>query len=269
MFVDGGYAQTEEYRQFWSALARGEYRTAEYRRIGKGGREIWILASYNPIFGANGKPFKVVKYATDITAQMAARSQSQQLTASMQSTTATVAQAAEEIAESIEEIGRSMKESALSVNDIAGKVRVADELMGSLRETAKSMEAVIDLIRNIAGQVNLLSLNATIEAARAGEAGRGFAVVASEIKSLANQTSKATDDITSKIGALQDLSVQAAESSAAINVTTGAVSSSVTSVAGAMEQHKAATREIAQHMSMASQDVDELNRCIRQLAAIA
>ena len=69
MFAETGVAQTAEYRAFWAKLGRGEYDTGQYKRIGKGGREVWIQASYNPIFDMSGKPFKVVKYATDITAQ--------------------------------------------------------------------------------------------------------------------------------------------------------------------------------------------------------
>ena len=69
MFVEEAYRQSAEYKEFWARLNRGEYQAAEYKRIGKGGREVWIQASYNPIMDLNGKPFKVVKYATDITAQ--------------------------------------------------------------------------------------------------------------------------------------------------------------------------------------------------------
>ena len=69
MFVEESYVKSSEYKQFWDALARGEFKAAEFKRIGKGGKEVWMQASYNPIFDPNGKPFKVVKYATDITAQ--------------------------------------------------------------------------------------------------------------------------------------------------------------------------------------------------------
>ncbi len=69
MFVEPEYKASAEYKQFWERLGRGEYESAEYKRLGKGGKEVWIQASYNPIMGLNGKPFKVVKYATDVTAQ--------------------------------------------------------------------------------------------------------------------------------------------------------------------------------------------------------
>lgn len=269
MFVSQVYAQTKEYAEFWERLKQGEYQAAEYKRIAKGGREVWIMASYNPILDMNGKPFKVVKYATDITDQMSARLQSQELTASMQSTTATVSTASEELSASIAEISRSMTSCSTAVSDIAEKIKQADTQMVAVRDTSKAMEAVVELIRNIAGQVNLLSLNATIEAARAGEAGKGFSVVAAEIKSLANQTSKATDDIAAKIIALQDVSMKAAESSAAINQATDSVSASVSAVASAIEEQRAATSEISSHMMQASKGVEELNECIQRIAAAA
>jgi methyl-accepting chemotaxis protein len=267
MFVDSIYASSHEYEQFWASLRRGEYCVAEYKRIGKGGREIWIFASYNPIFDAHGRPYKVVKYATDITKQMQARLLANELTHSLQMTTQAVAAAAEEMNASVGEISRNMSHSSTSVLDIAQKIEQANELMNALRHTASAMETVVELVRNIAGQVNLLALNATIEAARAGEAGKGFAVVAAEVKNLATQTSKATDEIAEKIVLLQSMSAQAAQTSASINEATQSVSQSVNAVASAIEQQNAVTRDISMNMSKAAQSVEQLNQCIGQLAA--
>ena len=84
MFVEPAYRASAEYRQFWAELNRGEYQPAEYKRIGKGGKEVWIQASYNPILDLNGKPFKVVKYATDVTIQVMARKKSEHVRSMME-----------------------------------------------------------------------------------------------------------------------------------------------------------------------------------------
>ncbi len=267
MFAESGYAQSQEYKNFWMALNRGEYQVAEYKRIGKGGKEIWIQASYNPILDMNGKPFKVVKYATNITQQMQARLESVSLTNEMHAVTQTVAAASEEMTASISEISKNMSNSNSAIIDIVDKIKHANQIMNSLKETATSMEAVVEMIRGIAGQVNLLALNATIEAARAGEAGKGFAVVAAEVKTLATQTGKATDDIAAKIIELQQMSNQAAESAVSVDQAASSVSHSVSAVASAIEEQTAVTKEISSNMQKASSGVNQLNTCIKKIAA--
>ncbi len=267
MFAESGYAQSQEYKNFWMAPNRGEYQVAEYKRIGKGGKEIWIQASYNPILDMNGKPFKVVKYATNITQQMQARLESVSLTNEMHAVTQTVAAASEEMTASISEISKNMSNSNSAIIDIVDKIKHANQIMNSLKETATSMEAVVEMIRGIAGQVNLLALNATIEAARAGEAGKGFAVVAAEVKTLATQTGKATDDIAAKIIELQQMSNQAAESAVSVDQAASSVSHSVSAVASAIEEQTAVTKEISSNMQKASSGVNQLNTCIKKIAA--
>lgn len=269
IFTEAAYAQSDAYKEFWAKLNAGEYQSDEYKRIGKNGKEVWIIASYNPILDMNGKPFKVVKFATDITSQMSARIDSRHLTTQMHETIQAVAGAAEEMTASVAEISSNMSTSNNAVTNIADKIQETNDLMLSLQNTTKSMETVVEMIRNIAGQVNLLALNATIEASRAGDAGKGFAVVASEVKNLANEVGKATDDIAGKISILQNMSAQAAESAASVNQATGAVKQSVGAVASAIEEQSAVTREIASNMQQASNGVDNLNKCIQKLSAAA
>ena len=157
--------------------------------------EIWIQASYNPILDLNGKPFKVVKYATDITAQVLVRMGNEHVRGMME----TVAAGAEEMNASIREISETMTKSRETASTAVGRVEAADAQAKRLNEAAQSMSGIVELIGNITGQINLLALNATIESARAGEAGRGFAVVASEVKNLANQAKQATDKIGQEI----------------------------------------------------------------------
>jgi len=164
----------------------------------------------------------------------------------------TVAAASEELAASIGEISRQVASAA----DIAGRAveetRETDRTVQSLAEIASKIGEVIGLINDIAGQTNLLALNATIEAARAGEAGKGFAVVASEVKSLANQTAKATEDISAQIAAVQNVTREAVDAIKRIGGTIAEVSTIATSIAGAVEEQGAATQEITRNTQEAA-----------------
>ena len=186
MFVDAAERDAAGYREFWASLNRGNYQAAEYKRIGKGGKEVWIQASYNPILDLNGKPFKVVKYATDTTAQVIARMKSEKVRGMMES----VAAGSEELNASVREISEAMSKSKETASTAVDRVEAADQQAQRLSAAAESMSSIVQLIGDITGQINLLALNATIESARAGEAGRGFAVVAAEVKNLANQANR-------------------------------------------------------------------------------
>ncbi|MEI7669842.1 MAG: methyl-accepting chemotaxis protein, partial [Pseudomonadota bacterium] len=266
MFAEPSYANSQEYKDFWAKLNRGEFQAAEYKRIGKGGKEVWIQASYNPIMDMNNKPFKVVKYAVNITPQMQARIRADQLVTETNSNVNSVAAASEEMTASIGEISKNMQLSKKAVEDIVAKTEAANQASNQLQNSSKSMEGVVDLIRNIAEQVNLLALNATIEAARAGDAGKGFAVVAAEVKNLATQTTKATDDIAKEITEMQLVSRDVASSVSAISQTTQSVSEYVSGVASAIEEQSAVTREISSNMQKTSLSVSEINDCVKKIA---
>jgi methyl-accepting chemotaxis protein len=247
MFVERSEAESAGYHEFWQRLSRGEYQAAEYRRIAKGGREIWIEASYNPILDLNGRPFKVVKYASDVTAKAMARLKAERARGMIES----VAAGSEEMSASIREISTAMTNSRQTTSDTVGHVQAADAHAQRLNAAADSMRGIIELIGNITGQINLLALNATIESARAGEAGRGFAVVASEVKNLANQAKHATDRITQEISALNDVSGDVVAALNTIRAAIGEVSQYVSSTASAVEQQSAVTREISSNMQRA------------------
>lgn len=294
MFVEPGYAGSSEYKQFWVSLAQGEYQAAEYKRVAKSGKEIWIQASYNPILDPSGKPFKVVKYATDITQQVLARQEAERVgklidenlekilvsvgeantqsaTASSASTQTTqtvqsIAAATEEFQATANEIARSMETSRSNVQQAIEEAMTADQSTQKLTEQAQAMNSVVDVIQEIAGQINLLALNATIESARAGEAGKGFAVVASEVKSLANQVASATGQISSEIGSMQTVCDDVVERLASIKSAVESVETSVGSVAGAVEEQSASTREISSNMQSASSAVGDVNSSLESIA---
>ena len=161
--------------------------------------------------------------------------------------------AASELAISISEIGRQLDQTNALIRTAVSDARETDSGIATLAESAQKIGDVVELIRNIAAQTNLLALNATIEAARAGEAGKGFAVVASEVKSLAVQTAKATEEITSQIGAVQKSTKGAVEAIRRIVRNMQDVSHHTSAVAAAVEEQNAATSQISQNVTSAEQ----------------
>ncbi len=142
-----------------------------------------------------------------------------------------------------------MESSRQATGKIMEITTASGEQASSLLESMKAMQGIVRLIRGIAGRVNMLALNATIEAARAGEAGKGFAVVATEVKNLSDQTAKATDEISVEIEAVQAISGKVAQSIRSTVDGVDLVNQYVSTVATAMEEQNAATREISEHSS--------------------
>ena len=251
MFVEPAERNSHAYTEFWRTLNRGQYQAAEYKRLAKGGREIWIQASYNPILDLNGKPFKVVKYATDITAQAVARQKAERARGLIES----VAAGSEEMSASIREISETMTKSKETAAMATGRVEAADQQAVKLNTAAQAMSGIVQLISDITGQINLLALNATIESARAGEAGRGFAVVAAEVKNLANQAKQATDTISGEIGALNNVASDVVSSLMAIKTAIGSVNEFIASTAAAVEEQSNVTSDMSSNMQRASAEL--------------
>ncbi|MBD2746616.1 PAS domain-containing methyl-accepting chemotaxis protein [Microvirga sp. BT688] len=287
MFVDPSLRGSSDYQEFWRKLKAGEYQAGQYRRFGKDGREIWIEASYNPILDACGRPYKVVKFATDVTQQVSlllhlrqiidrnfgeigtaldhSGHEAREATAAVTSTSSNVqmmASAAEELAASVAEISQSMTNSRAATETAFNEAKSASEFTDKLSAATAAMGGIVGLIQNIAGQINLLALNATIEAARAGEAGRGFAVVATEVKNLAAQAARATEQITTEIDAVQNVSGGVVEALAKIQGSVETMRDHVISVATAVEQQSAVTQEMSSNMQGAAHSVARISNNI-------
>ncbi len=175
---------------------------------------------------------------------------------------ATVASAAEQLAATVNEISQQVATAVQVATDaVVGSVKVSDQ-MEALNRTARQIGEILELINSIAEQTNLLALNATIEAARAGESGKGFAVVAAEVKTLANQTAEATDDIARQINEVQQATKEATTSIAAIRETIERISEVSSSIAGAVEEQSATTSEIAQNVQQAAAGTNDVTRNI-------
>jgi methyl-accepting chemotaxis protein len=188
-------------------------------------------------------------------------SAAQQTSANVQ----TVAAATEELAISIREIASQVADSSQIATQAVEEARRANLTVQTLETTAERISTVIQLINTIAAQTNLLALNATIEAARAGEAGKGFAVVAAEVKELANQTSKATDEISAQIGAIQQATGESVGAIQSVGRIIGQMSQISTMIAAAMEEQGAATAEISRNVQEAAQGTELVTGTITEV----
>jgi methyl-accepting chemotaxis protein len=185
----------------------------------------------------------------------AVASASEQTSANVQ----TVAASAEEMTSSIAEIGRQVARSLSIAEQAVENTQRTNGTVKTLAEAAQKIGQVMQLIQEIASQTNLLALNATIEAARAGEAGKGFAVVASEVKSLADQTAKATEEIGAQIAAMQSATGEAVTAIQAIGGIIGQINQISTTIAGAIEEQGTATQEIARNSQQAAKGTEQVS----------
>jgi methyl-accepting chemotaxis protein len=172
----------------------------------------------------------------------------------------TIASSAEELSASIGEISRQVNDAAEFSKQAVESAKVTDRTVQGLTDAAQKIGKVVELINDIASQTNLLALNATIEAARAGEAGKGFAVVASEVKSLANQTARATEDISAQINAMQSVTKDAVSAIRDIAQSIDKINHISTAIASAVEEQGAATKEIARSVEQAATGTMEVTK---------
>lgn len=296
MFVEPDERDSAAYQIFWDMLRRGEYQTAEYKRIGKGGRAVWIQASYNPIQDAEGSLMKVVKFATDVTAQVQDRMRRTdlqksidtdlgQITESVAATSGRVSSAAdastqasanmqavaagaEELAASVGEISRQAADALAISQQAVTQANETSTIVAGLATAAQRIGDVVKLINSIAEQTNLLALNATIEAARAGEAGRGFAVVASEVKSLASQTAKATEEISGQVAEVQNTTGSAVGVIEAITQTISRINEISAAIAASVEEQASVTQSISSNMQVAAKSVADITASMSEIADV-
>jgi methyl-accepting chemotaxis protein len=218
-----------------------------------------VSASAVQLEAAAGTLTRTAESTQNLSSQAAGASE--QASSNMQS----VASATEELSASVDEIGRQVQESNRIAEAAVGQAQQTDGRIGKLSRAAQEIGDVVKLITAIAEQTNLLALNATIEAARAGEAGRGFAVVASEVKSLASQTAKATDEISSHIAGMQEATQESVAAIKEIGGTIAQISSIASTIASAVEEQGSATQEIARSVQTVAEGTHEAAANIREV----
>ncbi|WP_339847916.1 PAS domain-containing methyl-accepting chemotaxis protein [uncultured Halopseudomonas sp.] len=202
MFCPAGTSSTPEYKSFWQTLNRGEFVSDRFQRVDSRGHDVWLEASYNPVYDVEGKLSKVVKFASVVTEQVAREAEVNEA--------ASIAYEVSLQTDSSAERGAGVvQETVGSMHRVSEQVESATQGIEALGKQSLLISSIVQTISGIASQTNLLALNAAIEAARAGEQGRGFAVVADEVRQLAGRTSKATEEIISVVEKNQTLADEA------------------------------------------------------------
>ena len=254
LFCDPAYLVSDEYRDFWLRMAKGEVIAGRFHRVGKFGRDVYVQATYNPVLDLDGTPTRVVEYAYDVTA---AALQEKRVTEGTREMTASVRQLAESIQEISDSSSAATQLAERTHVDAAQGVEALQaslEAIGLIQRSSVSISEIVRVMGEIANQTNLLAFNASIEAARAGEHGVGFSIVAGEVRKLAERSF----DASQQIGKLIEESAERVETGSTVSQRASdafeRIVASVAETNGVIRSISAATSR----QQAASQEVDAL-----------
>jgi methyl-accepting chemotaxis protein len=251
-FCSADYTQSAEYRDFWLQLTEGKFVSGRFHRVGKFGRDVWIQATYNPILDLSGKVVKVVKFAADVSEEVALQRRiadnSRDMTVRVENLLSSITGIAANSG-----VAAEMAEEA-STAAAAGFAALEDAIaaIGAIQTSSVRVAEIVRVIGEIANQTNLLAFNAAIEAARAGAHGVGFSVVAGEVHKLAERSSQAAreiakliDESVSQVEAGAAVSKQVEHSFKGITASVDRTRSSVSAIAGATEAQRLMAGEVS------------------------
>lgn len=244
MFCDNDFYQ--ENPSFWQDLQQGKFKSGQFLRKDKLGNQLWLEATYNPIFDENNQVVKVIKFASDITQNIERELLVNKASIIAYDTSLETVKITEQAAE--------LLNSSVKISDeISDKAKETTEQINKLNQQSDNIQAIVSTIKAIADQTNLLALNAAIEAARAGEQGRGFAVVADEVRQLASRTSQSTNEIATVVSDNQEVTTNVQDGMNAVTNYLDKGQAQLAAVAEVMQQIKAGATNVSDTVASLSQ----------------
>jgi len=259
MFVEPTQLKSKEYGDFWRALGRGEGQSGRFHRIGKYDRDVFIQASYSPVFDLQGNASRVIKYAYDVTDQVMLERKIAAKTEQMQSVVGDLSEAIRVISDGASSATGLASETQAAADRGTSAIEGTIESMELMTASSKKIASIVDVIGDLAGQTNLLAFNAAIEAARAGEHGVGFSIVAEEVRKLAERSASAAEEINRLIGESSERVSQGTDRSRSAR-------DAFTAIAGCVDRTTGAISGIAQSVGAQRETSRQVVAMINELA---
>jgi methyl-accepting chemotaxis protein len=253
MFCEPEQVRSQAYRDFWADLSEGKFQSGRFRRLGKHGIEVWIQATYNPILDTEGRPYKVVKFATDVTAQVEREREVSRKVDAIGAVLQDMTAAIGNVARTTERTSGLASQTQHAAGEGSQLLQRSRDAVVDIQKSATAVHEIIDTIGEISSQTHLLAFNAAIEAARAGEHGVGFSVVADEVRKLADKSAQAAREIArqishnvERVGEGGRLSEEVDAAFRRILLQVGNTSEAVGEIHQAMTRQSAATQAVSQ-----------------------